>query len=328
MMAWGPGDNNEDPLANVPDFSADRRLSPLAQSTLSAMSSYDSPYGPASLYPSSPSSPGSIPKKRVDALAEAWGMAEPEPFEEFFAGGGDRSAGNSIKNGKDGHNSSSRRAKDSRDAYRDYLEDGSRPSRSQRTRSSLPPPKPISLPGSRSTETDSALDLSSSPDTPDPQMSPNFASGGENSPRRSRSLISRIRKMRDSPNVPVTYQEEFEPSESTGESPPESFESSTTPPAPVRPSTRPTHKHQTSFLGRFTRSPGGAGGGGAAAATTYPGLDPERPAEYTYVDDEAREKDLPAPPDNFGEGMPAGRGLGRKTSLMKRFKGVRRGTKP
>lgn len=298
MMAWGPGDTNNDPPANVTDFSTERRLSPLPQSTPSAMSLYDSPYGPASLYPDSPSSPGSIPKKRVDALAEAWGMAEPEPFEEFFAGGGDKSAGDSIKNGRDSHSSSSsRRAKDARDAYQDYHNDIPR-TRSHRTRSTLPPPKPISLPGSRSMETDSTLDLSSSPE------------GGEPSPRRSRSLISRIRKMRDSPNVPVTYAEEFEPSESTADSPPDSLESSTTPSAPVRPLNRPTHKHQTSFLGRFTRSPDGGGGG----ATSEIG------------DNEAREKELPPPPsDYFGDG---GRGLGRKTSLMKRFKGVRRGSKP
>lgn len=326
MMAWGPGDNANDPISNVPDFS-DRRLSPLAHSTLTAMSSYDSPYGPASLYPSSPSSPGSIPKKRVDALAEAWGMAEPEPFEEFLAGGGDRSAASSIKNGKDGH-SSSRRAKDARDAYRDLLEDGSRPSRAQRTRSTLPPPKPISLPGSNSNETTSTPNLSPATDVYDSQISPHFANGGDNSPRRSRSLISRIRKMRDAPNVPVTYNEEVEPSESNADSPPESLESGATPPVAVPPSHRPTHKHQTSFLGRFTRSPGGAGGGGGGGgAATSPVSDSS--ADLTY-DDDIREKELPVPPgDYFGESVSPGRGLGRKTSLMKRLKGVRRGaTKP
>ncbi|KAF8499436.1 hypothetical protein JB92DRAFT_930091 [Gautieria morchelliformis] len=302
MMAWGPGDATTDPLANVPDFSADRRLSPLAQSTLSAMSSYDSPYGPA-LYPGA-GSPGSIPKKRVDALAEAWGMAEPEPFEEFFAAGGDKSATSSIMNGKDGHNStSSRRAKDARDAYRDQLEDASRPSRSPLPRSALPPPKPISLPGSQPTEAASAPTLSSSPDD-----STHFP------PRRSRSLISRIRKMRDAPNVPVTYDEETEPSEATAESAPDSLES-----APTR---RANHKHQTSFLGRFTRSPGPSAG---AAPAISPASD------YSPdFDDDSRDKDLPPPPgDYFADPSTSPtRALGRKTSLMKRIKGVRRGTKP
>ncbi|KAF8592036.1 hypothetical protein K439DRAFT_1610865 [Ramaria rubella] len=317
MMAWGPGDSVIDPLSNIPDFSSDRRLSPLAQTTLTAMSSYDSPYGPPSLYTGSPvGTPGSIPKKRVDALAEAWGMAEPEPFEEFFAGGGDRSAASSIKNGKDGRTTpTSRRAKDARDTYRDYLDDG-RPSRTPRTRTTVPPPKPISLPGSRSHEIATSPKPSSLPDAYDPQPPNN----SENAPRRSRSLISRIRKMRDAPNVPVTYNEDDEPSESPNtDSPPESFESATTPPA------RPTHKHQTSFLGRF-RSPGGAGGGGVT--TTSPVSDSsERSADFVYVDDN-REKDLPAPPgDYFGDAISSGHGLGRKTSLMKRFKGVRRATK-
>src|SRR5258705_96909 len=49
------------------------------------------------------------PKKKVDALAEAWGIHEPEPFEDFSAGGGSgRLDGgdtptNSIYNGKETH---------------------------------------------------------------------------------------------------------------------------------------------------------------------------------------------------------------------------------
>ena len=305
MMAWGQGDIVDEPLANVPDFSSDRRLSPLAQSTLTAMNSYDSPYQSANFYPGSPGAPGSIPKKRVDALAEAWGMAEPEPFEEFFAGGGDRSANSSIKNGKEGH--TTRRSKDARDAYRDYLEDGSRPSRAQRTRSIIPPPKPLFLPGSRPDAPTSPL--ASVPSVSDPQLYP---TSGEGSPRRSKSLMQRIRKMRDAPNVPVSYDEESEPSDS----PPESLESDNAS-APALAAGRPTHKHRNSFLGRFARSTGGTNTGATV---------PDPSNDFGSVDDNGstKDKDLPAPPADYLGDVTPNRGLGRKTSLMKKVvKGVR-----
>lgn len=149
------------------------------------------------------------PKKKVDAIAEAWGIHEPEPYEEFFAGGGTGrpdgdTPASSIYNGRDSHNSHStsrsgttpRRTKDGRDArdvYREYLEEGqqgqgngsaNRPRMATR-RSVVPPPQPIFVP-----DASEVTDPSGSP----PVSSPGF-------PKRSKSLMHRIRKMRDAPNV-------------------------------------------------------------------------------------------------------------------------------
>jgi len=78
--------------------------------------------------------------------------------------------------------------------------------------------------------------------------------------------------------------------------------------------TRPTHKHQTSFLGRF-RTPGNK-------SPTSPDSD------FVYVDDKeaTREKDLPpAPGDYFAPAPERGAGVSRKTSLMNKIKGGVRG---
>lgn len=206
----------------------------------------------------------SIPKKRADALAEAWGMAEPEPYEEFAAGG--------IPHKNTDYDSWSKRPAQG-------------PTRTNRIRSTLPPPQPIDLPGSRALE-------SSSPTSPDAL---NFR---EESPRRNKSIMARIRKMRDAPNVPVTNDEETQ-SES-GDTPTE----------------RPTHKHQTSFLGRF-RSPG------TKLSPTSPGAE----GEIIYIDDNrdsATDKDLPSPPAEYFPSA-SDRGVSRKTSLMKKIKGGVRG---
>lgn len=306
MLAWSPSDAPHD-LNGVPDLSD--RLSPMTPSSL------DSPYtvvnsGTTGLYPSYASIPSSLPKKRVDALAEAWGVAEPEPFEEFSAGGGDRSASNSIKNGKESHSSSVRRVKESREAYRDIQ--GSH-HRNKTTRSAIPPPQPISLPGSRPT------DSHSTPSRDGPH-SPSYYAQNENyrdsSPRRSKSLIARIKQMRDAPNVPVTYDEG-----DSVESRSDVYES--VPPsdlAPVgsTPQPRPTHRHQSSFLGLFKAS---AGGGSTPVSPTYPAED----LGYVYPE-ESKDKDLPPTPgDYFGDARRPGTApaLGRKTSLMKKIKGVR-----
>ena len=155
------GQNPEAPaLTYEPSYSSDVSRSP------PAAANYNSYY----------SEP---PKKKVDVIAEAWGMHEPEPYEEFFAGGGDHDG--PITNG-----SSMREARSSGRRTREELT--SRPRGSNR----IPPPQPIFL-----------------GDGPDPEVQspqPSLGSGGANI-GRNRSIIQRIRKMRDSPNVPVGFDE-------------------------------------------------------------------------------------------------------------------------
>ena len=254
------------------------------------------------------------PKKKVDAIAEAWGIHEPEPYEEFFAGGGSGRAdgdtpASSIYNGRESHNSHStsrstnapRRTKDGReprDVYKEYLEDGPQPNanttrpRIATRRSLVPPPQPIFVPGPT--------------EATDPAVTPRITSPGL--PKRSKSLMQRIRKMRDAPNVPVSADND-EPMSPTEHSYPGN--------APR--STRPTHRHQNSFLGRF--------GGGTRANTVS-----EKPEPFVYIDAQ-NNKELPATPDlteesspshsptraSFeGTGRSASPGLGRKTSIMKK----------
>lgn len=162
MMAWtpGPDDKKDNPYPSQDAYKA-------------FSDSYDAP------------------KKKVDAIAEAWGIHEPEPFEEFFAGGGTRgdTPASSIYNGKGKHQNKDTPPSSSR-------------SRGNR-RSTVPPPQPIfiSEPG------------------PDP-IAPSGGSPVPAStafPKRSKSIMQRIRKMRDSPNVPVgtDYEERQPPSPSS-----------------------------------------------------------------------------------------------------------------
>lgn len=147
-------------LAYDPSYSSDVSRSPPAQ--------YSSYY----------SEP---PKKKVDAIAEAWGIHEPEPYEEFSAGGGDPDVPVT--------NSSSMR--EPRSYGRRAREDlASRPRSSNR----IPPPQPIFVGNGGGPE----------PEAHSPQLSP--GSGGANI-GRNKSFIQRIRKMRDSPNVPVGFDE-------------------------------------------------------------------------------------------------------------------------
>ena len=91
-------------------------------------------------------------------------------------------------------------------------------------------------------------------------------------------------------------------------------------------SSRPTHRPQQSFLGRF----------GRAANIRKDDFSPSsEEGGYVYVEDPVpvnTDKDLPAPPraqpqrDYFEEAASPG-GLGRKTSLMKKMKGVVKGGK-
>ncbi|KAK7059026.1 hypothetical protein VNI00_001650 [Paramarasmius palmivorus] len=253
------------------------------------------------------------PKKKVDVLAEAWGIHEPEPFEEFSAGGGARGGtpASSIYNGKESNKGSKRSSRDGRDhreVYREYLEDPqSRVNRNPR-RGTIPPPQPIFVPDPTTPTGDQPI-ISSSP-------------GSAGFPKRSKSLMQRIRKMRDAPNVPVGS--DYDESPSSPNFPPS--------PNPNGERERPTHRSQNSFLGRFgnSRSP--------------PPQEAPLSEPYVFIDPttNSRDKDLPpAPvtsttpkeaastgyfdPSNGSTGVSPGGGLGRKTSIMKKVGRVVRG---
>jgi hypothetical protein len=318
MLAWRPSQDAGDPesIHGVPSTN-DKRLSPLAQATINAMahsSLDDSPYGAAApsgkptgkptgkkgkhsnlpelppdldayYPPGRPTSP-----KRRETIADAWGKGEPEPFEEFFAGSvgtavngagetGLASAASSIYGGKEGHGHASGKRRE-------------RPLR--RPTKNLPPPKPIFPPESALEEVAASTDAMSGPAT----------SPGLGGPKRSRSLMYRIKRMREQPNVPVGYepgQSEEEPSSSSENQ---------------HGATRPSHRHQQSLLGKFgNRSP-------------------TSPTFAVAVEEE--EKDLPgvpaspasprlqeqdgyfSAPNNSGHNA----ALGRKTSIMQRVRGV------
>ncbi|PFH50816.1 hypothetical protein AMATHDRAFT_47623 [Amanita thiersii Skay4041] len=235
------------------------------------------------------------PKKKVDAIAEAWGIHEPEPYEEFFAGGG-RGDGetptSSIYNGRDAHNSlgrgtASRRKEENQTA---------RPRMA--TRRTVPPPQPILVPDP----------IESLTDIYGPSSSPGAV------PKRSKSLMQRIRRMRDAPNVPVSAADYDQPS------------------SPGSPSetSRPTHRSQNSFLGRLA---GSNSRNGASQSIS------EKPEPYVLI--EPHNKQLPATPgisrrDGPGDSAPAltysesnptpgVHGLGRKTSLIQKVGRVVRG---
>jgi len=197
------------------------------------------------------------PKKRVDALAEAWGIHEPEPYEEFFAGGSDF----------DGPVTNGNAVKEARSNGRRTREDVT--SRPRGTNHRIPPPEPIFV-GDRP-----------EPGAYAPQSSP--GSGGANL-GRNKSILQRIRKMRDSPNVPVGFDERME----------------------------------SGADGRFTRSRGDSL--------------PASPVEpYHYVNHD-RAKELPptpvSPGNRYSDGPSSpGAGLGRTTSILKKVRGVVRGSK-
>ncbi|THH34141.1 hypothetical protein EUX98_g156 [Antrodiella citrinella] len=303
MYAWS-GAPEEDKTA----FAAAREIPP---------SSYASPY------PSSPGvyAPYEAPKKKHDAIAEAWGTHEPEPYEDFSAGGGynPRTSGEfngASRNAAAGSGASRKpRDKDPREKYREYL-DEAQPSptrRQQARRPNLPPPQPVFAPED---------DIESSPPSPTMPASPG-------APKRTKSLMHRIRKMRDSPNVPVNYDEV------NGGFEDPAFASAAENGVPKP--TRPTHRSQNSFLGRLGRG---------ANVPTKEGISPTSDSEqFVYVDDPTRagkDKSLPATPpvsggqypyetdDGFFDSPGGGYatspgGLGRKTSLLKKMKGVVKG---
>jgi hypothetical protein len=226
------------------------------------------------------------PKTKVDAIAEAWGIHEPEPFEDFSAGGGQA---NDYRHNYSPSNTVSKR-------------DDPPARRIASRKNALPPPQPIFVP-----EPDEDANLG-------PLVPESLGM------KHSKSLMHRIRKMRETPNVPVT----------NGDSPGDDYDlpddSNTT---------RPTHRSQNSFLGRFGRS---------ANANVGPSLADSKEA-YVYVDDR-KEKALPKPPSggsdgssengvgyldsnygSFGGSPSSNGGLGRKTSLLQKVGRVVKGQK-
>ncbi|KAF9654311.1 hypothetical protein BDM02DRAFT_3182123 [Thelephora ganbajun] len=224
------------------------------------------------------------PRKKVDAIAEAWGIHEPEPFEDFSAGGG------YSNDYRPHHTNYSRRS-----------EEAPRRREAPPRKTTLPPPQPIFVAG---TEADYIA-----PAEPSPPLSPGIGAGM----KRSKSLMQRIRRMRENPNMPVNDGDSNDVQNA--------YESGG--------SGRPNHKSQNSFAGRL------AGGGFREQLPSPQESDMYVPAEVT------NNKDLPRTPNTNGansgergyfeqsdaaEQLPA-TGLGRKRSLMQRVGGVVRGRK-
>jgi hypothetical protein len=315
MLAWSSAPN--DPI-----------ISP------SAITS-DSPYPTPDVYKNTFSNDyyDDPPKKKVDAIAEAWGTHEPEPYEDFSAGGGSgRPEGDtpnsSIYHGR-GANKRSKEAKEAKEMYKEFLDEAQLQAQQQQQakearrlkRSTLPPPQPIFVPDANN------KDFVQVP----PLLSPPLGSPKGDSPKRNRSIMQRFRKMRDAPNVPVGQHED---TEHLPPSPTSTDHSSYPLSAPV---TRPTHRQKESFLGRF--------GSGAGGGNPKENISPS-PATDTFD----RGKDLPATPlerngrstpladqdapGYFGErtgtsnghNSPIG-GPGRRTTILRKVKGVVKGTK-
>ncbi|KAI9512801.1 hypothetical protein F5148DRAFT_1339868 [Russula earlei] len=217
------------------------------------------------------------PKKKIDALAEAWGIHEPEPYEEFFAGGGDE--------GPITNYSSTKEARPN--GRRTHDDPTSRPRGPNR----IPPPRPIFIGDKQEPEVHS------------PPTSP-ISSGANIS--RNKSIMQRLRRMRDSPNVPVGFDEKTDVPADSAPSPISSAESSS--------HERPAHPRGHSILDRFPR--------GSRE-------DPSRAEPYVYV--RGRGKDLPptpAPEQNYSEGASnTGSAMGRRVSIMKKVGRVVRGGK-
>ncbi|KXN93262.1 hypothetical protein AN958_00186, partial [Leucoagaricus sp. SymC.cos] len=207
----------------------------------------------------------------------------------------------SIYNGRDSHSNSNsvsrsgvpKRGKDEPQGNKEQ-----RPRVATR-RSLVPPPQPIFVP-----DPVEALDAPSSYSPPG--NSPGF-------PKRQKSLMQRIRKMRDAPNVPVGPEYEQPPSPNSPYDQPQSA------PHP----TRPTHKSQNSFLGRFGgKQPQGG----------------DRSEPFLLIDPLPSNKELPPPPpmaaassgDSVQGSAPqefGGPGINRKTSIMKKVGRVVRGNR-
>jgi len=227
--------------------------------------------------------PRQEPPKKVNVLAEAWGIHEPEPFEDFSAGGGHNHDYRSH------HATNTRKSEEAPPRRREAAP----------RRTALPPPQPIFTPG---------VDVEFIPPEPSPPLSP----GGGAGMKRSKSLMQRIRRMRETPNIPVNNGD--------GVGVQNTYESG----GPGR----PNHKSQNSFAGRL------AGGG------IKEHLPPPQENDAYFPAETSRTKDLPRPPKTSsantdekgyfaqtdGEQLSA-TGLGRRRSLMQKVGGVVRGRK-
>ncbi|KAL5495397.1 hypothetical protein ACEPAI_860 [Sanghuangporus weigelae] len=317
MMAWT--NPEDDSPMSAAQLRADRKR---GLSDVSGLK--DSPYPNIALGPGD-YGPEKNPKQ-VDRIAEAWGIHEPEPYEEFFGGGGhatgEESAASSIHGGYEGHFQNGRSRPQGRELRETYAADAA----PRRLANRLPPPQPINLPGG---DRSASLDVIS-PAPPSPPFS-----GSPGAPKRSKSLMQKIRKMRDQPNVPV------EAVQGDGNSsPPSSSENY----APLgysdggRP-TRPTHHQQNSFFGRIGGRNASAHGGARSPksdmsdsyvyvekSTSNKAL-PPRPAETPAAPYNGYERDgyFDGPHSPGGTGTTPGAGIGRKTSILRKVAGAVRG---
>ncbi|KAG9036288.1 hypothetical protein FRB95_009436 [Tulasnella sp. JGI-2019a] len=200
--------NNTAGTHNIPVY--DKRLSPLAAHTIAAMAQSDGPYPAGAISNERSSRANGVdsgmtmfgsklgPSPRKMTLMEARGTAELEPFEEFSAGAGVAggvSARSSLDQPMEGGFEAMYK-KDARAAAARRGESLDVPRRVNR----LPPPQPINLPGSRSPTTEIppyANGAGGMPVAADGPQTPSANVG------RSRSLMQRIRRMRDNPNVPL-----------------------------------------------------------------------------------------------------------------------------
>jgi len=247
----------------------------------------DSPYPSPHAYAAFTNDYPDPPKKKVDAIAEAWGIHEPEPYEEFFAGGGStRPDGDtptsSIYNGRDSHTN---RLPPKRP--RDDIHPKDLRSRTPARRPLAPPPQPIFVP-----------DAADIPDAPS-----SYSPSPSGIPKRQKSLMQRIRKMRDAPNVPVNPDYDQTPNYYP-----------LSPTSPIR----STHKPQNSFLGRF----------GPKSPQSTDSSEP-----FLLIDPLPSNKDLPPPPalgassSAESAALPEFGGINRKTSIIKKVGRVVRGNK-
>ena len=335
MLAWSSNPNEEDNLSSAAQFRADRRLAALDNL---GGGRYDSPYPSMPLSTAEHYTPNKNPKQ-VDRIAEAWGIHEPEPYEEFFGtssarANGDTSAASSIRGGVDSHNQNGRKraqnGRELREHFKDYLDTGRSQPVKRTTARNLPPPQPIDLPGA-------ATGRPSTSDSPaSPLPSPGLSSPGQT--KRSKSIMQKFRKMRDAPNVP------FEVAGDGDEdgSPPSSVENYTngthatgvSAPAGDGRVGRPVHRHQNSFFGRFGRNASAHAGQISPTSDTnenYIYVErsnkalPPRPQDNPGTTPDEKEGYFDAPVSPGGTPITSGGGLNRKTSLLKKVKGVVRG---
>lgn len=171
MLAWtGPAEEDRDALANA------REIPP----------SHQAPYPSPGIY-----TPYEAPKKKHDAIAEAWGIHEPEPFEDFSAGGGYAGGAHSEFATPSSRHGTTRRGKEPReprDKYKEYLNNEDNLRRQPTKRTPIPPPQPIFA---------AEDDANGAPLPPSPT-----GPSSPGAPKRTKSLMHRIRKMRDNPMVP------------------------------------------------------------------------------------------------------------------------------